>query len=115
MILARELNLLDICIAGFAGLVGVTALNSVRDLWRCRRGGGLLLDALIVMLAAFTLWTLEGLFTSLFAWWERTLVSPIVQGMANLELLTLSVPMGVLLICILPFRAKVNPQRDQDP
>ena len=115
MIVTRELTFIDISIAGFAGFIGFFALNTAIGLWRVRKNNGILLTSIMFKLLAFTLWTFEIIITSLFEWRERLPVSAIVQGMTNLEHLTLAVPMGILLIWVIPLQRALPGSESKSP
>lgn len=101
MVITREVDVIDLCVAGFTACVGILAFNTSLGMWRVRNGGTLL-RGLVATLVAFTIWTFEIFGTTLYEWYDHLPVSPLVYGMANLDRLTLAVPMAVLLIWIVP-------------
>lgn len=97
----REISFIDVSITLFAFVVGIFALNTAVGLWR-QRNGGILLRAIVVKLIAFALWTVEILFSALYQWHVHATAAVVVRAITNLDRLTLSVPMSVLLIWVVP-------------
>lgn len=97
----RELGFFDIGIAGFAAFVGALAIKQALELWRLRNGGKLL-RALVFLLCSFAAWSLLVFSDTLYIWHAHLTVSKWAQGMAALDRLLISVPMAIILICILP-------------
>jgi hypothetical protein len=110
MITDREANVVDVLVSGFTTFVGFIALNTAISLSRVRTPGGTLLTSgLIFKLVAFTVWTFEVFGASLYEYRERLSVSSFVQGMTNLDRLTLALPMAVLLVWVIPSVAHFPP------
>lgn len=94
------MSLIDVGVAAFSAVVGVFALNTALGLWR-NRNGGMLLRGLVGKLIAFMLWSFEVLWSSIYQWHSRP-DPAVVRALADLDRLTLTLPMALLLIWIVP-------------